>query len=131
MCVFLRFYEKTDSTLAIVRATPSTYLNSSIGRIPSELLLQAALESYKLNYETFEGIHAMCEDYRASAPGGIDLTLDAADRKIGKKIKAPLRVLWGEKGVIGSFHPIKEWQEVSEKEVTGRSVPTGHYIPEG
>jgi haloacetate dehalogenase len=37
-------------------------------------------------------IHAMCEDYRASA--SIDLKIDAADIKEGKKIQCPLLVLW-------------------------------------
>jgi len=73
----------------------------------------------------------MCEDYRASAPRGIDLTLDQEDISAGKRIKAPFMVLWGLKGVIEAlFDCKKEWGRVCEGTVHGRSVPTGHFIPE-
>ena len=32
-------------------------------------------------------VHAMCEDYRCSAPGGVDFEQDEQDRKQGKKVK--------------------------------------------
>lgn len=75
----------------------------------------------------------MCEDYRASAPGKTDLVLDAKDLAEGHKVKAPIHVLWGAKGVIPKVvaDPIKEWRVVSDAEVTGRPVDSGHYIPEG
>jgi haloacetate dehalogenase len=74
-------------------------------------------------------MHAMCEDYRAAAT--IDLEHDRADRNDGKKLRMPLRVLWGEHGLVNQcFTPIADWQEVSDGEVTGRAVACGHYIPE-
>lgn len=42
-------------------------------------------------------IHAMCEDYRASA--SIDLKLDHADIRAGKKVECPLLALWAGKGL--------------------------------
>jgi len=39
--------------------------------------------------------HAMCEDYRASA--SVDLKIDEADIKAGKKIECPLHVLWAQR----------------------------------
>ena len=47
-------------------------------------------------------IHAMCEDYRASA--SIDLTYDEAD--MHKKIACPLLVLWGEKGAYPDLYDV-------------------------
>jgi haloacetate dehalogenase len=44
-----------------------------------------------------EMIHAMCEDYRASA--SIDLKLDQADIAAGRKIACPLLALWAAKGL--------------------------------
>ena len=41
----------------------------------------------------------MCEDYRASA--SIDLKIDEADIKAGKKIQCPLLVLWAADGSHG------------------------------
>jgi haloacetate dehalogenase len=75
-----------------------------------------------------EGLHAMCEDYRAAST--IDLVHDQEFRDAGKKLDIPLRVLWGEKGVVHQcFKPLDDWQEVFHQ-VSGKSVPSGHYIPE-
>jgi haloacetate dehalogenase len=43
----------------------------------------------------------------------------------------PLRVLWGEHGLVNRcFQPVEDWKKVSNQAVTGRTVPCGHYIPE-
>jgi len=73
-------------------------------------------------------VHAMCEDYRAAAT--IDLDHDRADREAGRKLAMPVRVLWGEHGVVARcFEPLKLWQEVCA-DVTGAALPCGHYVPE-
>jgi len=72
-----------------------------------------------------ETIHAMCEDYRASA--SIDLTHDAAD--LDTKIACPLRVLWAEKGVVGRYDVMGIWRERAAR-ATGRSMPGGHNLQE-
>jgi haloacetate dehalogenase len=70
----------------------------------------------------------MCEDYRAAAT--IDLEHDRTDRTAGRRITAPLRVLWGEHGVIQRcFQPLALWQAVAG-DVSGGTVPCGHYVPE-
>lgn len=73
-------------------------------------------------------VHAFCEDYRASA--GLDLDLDRADRAAGRRVACPLRVFWGEEGVIGRcFDPLAIWKDFAE-EVEGGSFPCGHYMAE-
>jgi len=73
-------------------------------------------------------VHASCEDYRAAA--SIDLEHDRADRDGGRKMDAPLLVLWGENGVIEKcFNAVDEWRRVA-RDVRGRSLPAGHYLPE-
>lgn len=70
----------------------------------------------------------MCEDYRASAT--IDLEHDREDLERGNKVACPLRVLWGERGIVGRcFEPLDEWRHVA-RDVSGRAVDSGHYIPE-
>ena len=67
------------------------------------------------------------EEYRASA--SIDIEHDRADAS--QKIACPLRVLWGERGVVHRiFTPISDWQEKCALPVTGRPLPCGHYIAE-
>jgi haloacetate dehalogenase len=71
-------------------------------------------------------IHAMCEDYRASA--SIDLKWDELDEK--KKIGVPLRVLWAEKGAMGRLYDVLGiWKNYGTK-VTGRALPGGHNLQE-
>jgi haloacetate dehalogenase len=73
-------------------------------------------------------VHASCEDYRAAA--SIDLEHDREDRASGRRITAPLLVLWGANGVIEKcFNALEEWRRVA-LDVRGRSLPAGHYLPE-
>ncbi len=85
-----------------------------------------ALAEYKRCFRDPATIHATCEDYRAAAT--IDLDHDRADRD--HKIAPPLLVLWGQRGVIErSYDVMKLWGERAE-EVSGRSLPCGHFLAE-
>ena len=71
-------------------------------------------------------IHATCEDYRAGA--GIDLDHAAEDG--ARKVMCPLLVLWGERGTVGRLDPVMDlWREKAVN-VTGKSLPAGHFLPE-
>jgi haloacetate dehalogenase len=73
-------------------------------------------------------IHASCEDYRAAA--AIDLEHDRADREAGRKLACPVLALWGANGVVERcFDTLAEWRRVAG-DVRGRSLPSGHYLPE-
>jgi haloacetate dehalogenase len=87
-----------------------------------------ALAEYLRCAELPGTVHAFCEDYRASA--GLDLDLDRADRAAGRRMACPLRVFWGEEGVIGRcFDPLAIWREYAEA-VEGGPFPCGHYMAE-
>ncbi len=91
-----------------------------------------AVAEYERHFAKPETIHAMCEDYRASA--GIDLEHDRADRvdqAQGKKLACDTHVLWGERGVVQKlFKPLELWQAQCAGTVTGLALPAGHFIPE-
>ena len=88
-----------------------------------------ALADYERGFCTPEGIHAACEDYRASA--GIDLEHDRASRAAGAKIECPTLALWGERGVIAQlFDPLALWRAQCRAEVAGRALPAGHFLAE-
>lgn len=73
-------------------------------------------------------VHAMCEDYRAAST--IDLDHDRVDITAGKKLQMPLRVLWGEHGLVNAcFSPLNDWRKVAAN-VSGKTLNSGHYIPE-
>ena len=85
-----------------------------------------AFDDYLRCFSNPDTIHASCEDYRASA--SIDLEHDAAD--VGQMLDMPLLVLWGATAMVGNkYDMLAAWREVAV-EVSGFSVPGGHYLPE-
>ncbi|KAK8097862.1 uncharacterized protein PG998_013348 [Apiospora kogelbergensis] len=76
-------------------------------------------------------VESMCNDYRAAAT--VDLEEAREDLKRGSRINCPLKVLWGQHGIIEKcFDALQEWQKVSSEDVSvgGHSVDSGHYVPE-
>ncbi|KIY02005.1 uncharacterized protein Z520_02143 [Fonsecaea multimorphosa CBS 102226] len=76
-------------------------------------------------------VHAMCQDYRASA--SLDMDEAREDLQNQRLIQCPLMVLWGRHGVIEKcFDAVSEWKKVTVADVPveGHSIDSGHYIPE-
>jgi haloacetate dehalogenase len=114
----------------LIEADPKAYLRDLMGSRPGGLAVFApeAWAEYERCISQPGSASAMCEDYRAAA--SIDLEHDRADRAAGRKVQAPLRVLWGAKGVVARcFQPLALWQEVAS-DVSGSSIASGHYIAE-
>jgi haloacetate dehalogenase len=83
-------------------------------------------------YERFASdpatLHAICEDYRASA--GIDLDHDREDIAAGRLIQPPTLVLWGRHGVVARCFDIAgEWRRVA-RHIDTAELDCGHYLPE-
>ncbi len=115
---------------ALIDADPVRYVRSVMGKRHAGLAAFApeALAEYERCAGLPGSALGVCEDYRASA--GIDLTHDRADVATGLKIEQPLRVLWGEHGVVGQcFDVLALWRERAN-DVSGRSLPCGHYMAE-
>ena len=113
----------------LIGANPEFWLRNHMGRhAGTEIFDAQSWAEYLAGASNPESMHAMCEDYRAAA--SIDLIHDRADRDAGKMLAMPLRVLWGEHGLVAKcFSPIEDWRKVA-KTVSGKGVPCGHYIPE-
>jgi haloacetate dehalogenase len=102
------------------------WLRSRFERIPPGVLSKEAFGEYLRSLTLADSIHASCEDYRAGAT--IDLVHDAAD--LDHKIPCPVHVLWGERGVWPKLYDVLAvWRERAAN-VTGREMPTGHFIAE-
>jgi haloacetate dehalogenase len=85
-------------------------------------------KEYLRNNTDIRTMHAMCEDYRASA--SIDLGIDEADIKAGKKIQCPVLTLWAANGPMGKLYDVlKIWNEEAVH-VTGKSLPGNHSLQE-
>lgn len=68
-----------------------------------------ARAAYHRAFSCPEDIRAVCEDYRAGAT--VDLEHDRADREAGRRLAAPLLVLWQEPGgAAPPFDPLAIWR---------------------
>jgi len=144
----LAMYERTSMAFAVAywhwffliqpEPFPETLINGEPDFFLSRLLSlrQAgpspfapdAMAAYAAAMREPARVHAMCEDYRASAT--VDLEHDRADREAERRLAMPLRVLWGEHGVVARcFEPLDLWQELAEQ-ASGKALPCGHYVPE-
>lgn len=99
-------------------------LNGTPGALTAE-----ALAEYRRCFRAPEAIHASCEDFRAAAE--IDLEMDEADERAGRKIRAPVLALWGAKGEIGKLWDVLEvWRQHADAPVEGRALDSGHFLAE-
>jgi haloacetate dehalogenase len=93
----------------------------TVGAVEAEIIAE-----YLRTYRNSATIHAICEDYRASAT--VDLEHDKAD--CDRKIECPLLAVWGEKGVVGELYDVQATWRDKAKLVEGIALPCGHAIPE-
>ncbi|MHB1200708.1 MAG: alpha/beta fold hydrolase [Polaromonas sp.] len=115
---------------AFIESDPVRYVRGVIGGRHAGLaaFAPAALAEYERCAQIPRTATSICEDYRASAT--IDLDHDRADVAAGLQLAQPLRVLWGEHGAVGQcFDVLRLWRERA-RDVSGRSLPCGHYIAE-
>lgn len=71
-------------------------------------------------------IHAICEEYRASAT--LDHQLDEADRGT-RRILCPVLVLWSSSGPFDRWDPLEVWR-IWADDVRGGPIAAGHFLPE-
>ncbi|CAL8585004.1 hypothetical protein XPA_010586 [Xanthoria parietina] len=115
----------------VIGAAPALFARKTL---PSKALYgETAYAAYAAQFEDAETVHGMCEDYRASAKE--DIEEQKADEAAGRKIRCPLRVLWGTEGVVGKLFDAKaEWRRVCVEgaldEEGSFAVEGGHFIPE-
>jgi haloacetate dehalogenase len=141
----LRVFQNTDMALArafyhwffllqaapmperMIGSMPRDYLLGRIGRGPGGLRhFPKAVQREYLRCFDARGIHGSTEDYRAAA--GIDLVHDRKDQR--KKLAMPVLALWAKHSPVGSmFDCLADWREVA-KDVRGRALDCGHFLPE-
>ena len=88
----------------------------------------AAQLEYRRRNGTPDGVHSMCEDYRAGA--SIDLVHDGAD--FGKKlIRCPVNALWADGGAMDKIYDVLAIWKSYAKRIEGKGMPGGHNMQEG
>ncbi len=108
----------------MIGADPDHFLDRHLaGQIKIEGSLDPrVVAEYRRCYRDPATRHAICEDYRAAA--SIDLDHDAGDAD--RRIEAPLLLLWGEYGTVGTLFDVIESWRPKALDVGGRALPCGH-----
>jgi haloacetate dehalogenase len=114
----------------LIGAAPDLYWQRHTSREPKGpgFFAPEALADYLRCFRDPATIHAICEDYRAAA--SIDMAHDEADRRAGRRIDPPVLALWGARGRLEAWYDVLEiWREWA-RDVRGRALDCGHYLPE-
>lgn len=118
--------QKPPMPETLIANSAEVWLRSRFERIPPGVLSKGAFAEYLRAFQLPGAIHASCEDYSAGAT--IDFDHDAAD--LDHKISCPLLILWGARGAWPKLYDVLEvWRERASN-VTGKEMPTGHFIAE-
>ena len=115
---------------ALIESDPVRYIRNVMGSRHAGLSAFApeAMAEYERCIAIPGTAASMCADYRASA--GIDLDHDQADVDAGRKLQMPLRVLWGEHGVVARCFDVPALWRAAATDFAGGTLPCGHYIAE-
>jgi haloacetate dehalogenase len=115
---------------ALVESDPVRYIRSVMGKRHAGLgaFAPEAMAEYERCIQIAGSARGICEDYRASAT--IDLEHDRLDIAAEKKLPMPLKVLWGDRGVVGQNFDVLGLWRARATHVAGESLPCGHYIAE-
>jgi haloacetate dehalogenase len=120
-----------DMPERLMSADPDFYITKKLGKTKAGLSFfgKGALEEYKRCFRNPATVHAMCEDYRATA--GVDLAMDTADMAAGKTVRCPALILWGATGAVGRLHkPAEIWPRYAADIRGAKALPCGHYLSE-
>jgi haloacetate dehalogenase len=122
------FIQPYDFPERLIGSDPEYFLRHHInGQIKVDgSVPEVIFKEYLRTYMKSSTIHAICEDYRASAT--IDLEHDLIDAE--ERINAPLLALWGDMSVVGKLYDVKDTWQKKAVDVDGFGLPCGHSIPE-
>jgi len=115
----------------LIGGDPVGYLHTLLGSWGGTLdhVAPEALAGYERAFGDPARRHAMLQDYRAAA--AVDLELDRADAAAGRLVTAPLLVLWGAHGVVGTGpEDVLDVWRTRATDVRGQAVDAAHFLAE-
>ena len=114
----------------LIEADPVAYVREVMGRRHAGLapFAPAAMAEYERCIALPGTAASICADYRASA--SIDLQHDRDDREAGKKLRMPVRVMWGAGGAVHKCFDVLELWEKQATQLSGVLADCGHYLAE-
>jgi haloacetate dehalogenase len=115
----------------MISADPEFFLRRKLSKTAqgTSFFDPRALAEYLRCIRNPETVYGMCEDYRATF--GVDLEMDGADFKTGRKVTCPAMILWGANGGVGRNHDAAAiWSQYATQIERTATVPSGHYLQE-
>jgi haloacetate dehalogenase len=118
-----------DMPERLMSADPEYFIRRKLSKTAqgTSFFNDAAMAEYIRCFKNPETVHAMCEDYRATAT--VDFAMDTADFAAGRKVTTPLLLLWGDTGSVGRhFAPLEIWRNYASDIRGAEALPCGHYL---
>ncbi len=115
----------------MISADPEFFLRRKLSKTAqgTSFFDPRALAEYLRCIRNPQTVYGMCEDYRATF--GVDLEMDGADFKAGRKVTCPAMILWGANGGVGRNHDAATiWSQYATRIERTATVPSGHYLQE-
>jgi haloacetate dehalogenase len=112
-------------------ADPDWFIRKKLAKTEQGLSFfgEEALADYMRCFRDPATIHAICEDYRATVT--IDMPMDEADFKAGRKIDCPVLLLWGATGGVSRNQDSPQiWRRYASDIRGAKALPCGHYLSE-
>lgn len=109
---------------------PDFYINHLLDRWAGnrEALSTDAVAEYVRQFHDPSVVAATCADYRAGA--STDFEHDDADRRAGKRIQCPVRVIWGRRYLAEqAASPLMAWRSWAD-DVSEEVLECGHFVAE-
>jgi haloacetate dehalogenase len=114
----------------MIAADPDFYIGHLLARWAGrrDALDPRAVAAYFAQFHRASVIAATCEDYRAGA--SVDRVDDAEDLRLGRKIRCPILMVWGQ-GYLAAktASPLAAWRRWGD-DVREAAFPCGHFVAE-
>jgi haloacetate dehalogenase len=121
--------QPADLPERMIGANPQVILDSMLdgwSAIPNAFPPEVRAE-YSRTFSNPAALHAICEEYRASAT--LDHQYDEADRG-RRRIVCPVAALWGGKSALTKWFDVPAvWSDWAD-DVRGGAIDCGHFLPE-
>ncbi|SDM41711.1 alpha/beta fold hydrolase [Allokutzneria albata] len=120
--------QPSDLPERMIAADPDTFFGHFLDNWAAQPIPSDIRATYLAGARTPEAIHAICEDYRASA--FVDADHDQADRDAGRRLTMPVLAMWQDPGEVDlPFDPHQVWARWAP-DLSTHVLPCGHFLPE-
>ncbi|MFE4228833.1 alpha/beta fold hydrolase [Arthrobacter sp. NPDC056886] len=118
------FYAQPEIPERVIMADPECWYHGSAREMGQE-----NYDEWRQAIHDPDTVRAMLEDYRAGLT--IDRQHEEADRQAGRKVTAPLLLLWSLRDDLEDLYgnPLKVW-EAWASDVSGHGIDSGHHMAE-